>query len=187
VKKDKAILAYVKKLTGLQGLEIVKILSKNALTDEQIAEETGHDLKIVRRMLFTLYEHRLVSYTLERDKETGWMIYRWRVDFVDVDRHLVDDAYKLIATLEKWLDEEQNTVYYTCDNRCGRYTFDEASGRECGFAFVCPVCGQRLFYDDTSLLIDTVRNKISELKTDVHAIFYPENVNIFELAQTAEG
>jgi len=186
MKKDKATLAYLEKLVGLQGLEMVKRLSKNELTDQQIAEETDSELNTVRRTLSTLYEHRLAFYTLERDKETGWMLYHWRVDFKDIERRLADDAHKLISKLEKWLDGEQNTVYYTCDNHCSRYTFDMASGNACGYEFVCPVCKQSLHHDDTSKLTDTMQGKISELKIDAQAIFYPENVSIFELAQTEQ-
>jgi transcription initiation factor TFIIE subunit alpha len=186
VKKDKANLAYVEKLVGPQGLEMIKRLSKDGLTDQQIAQETDSNVNIVRRTLFTLYEHRLASYTIERDKETGWMLYHWHVDFGDVERRLADDAHKLISTLEKWLDGELNTVYYTCDNHCGRYTFDMASGSACGYEFVCPVCKQRLYHDDTDTLTGTMQGKIEELKTDVQAIFYPENLSIFELAQAEQ-
>ena len=186
MKKDKARLAYLEKLVGPQGLEIAKRLSNYGMTDQQIAAETAYELNVVRRTLFTLYEHHLVAYDLERDKETGWMLYRWRADFADIDRRLADDAHKLISRLEKWLDEEQNTVYYTCDNRCGRYTFEMASGQVCDYEFVCPICNQSLYYDDTSIETDTMQEKIDELRTDVLAIFYPENVSIFELAQTAE-
>ncbi len=186
VKKDKANLAYIEKLVGPQGLEMIKRLSTNGLTDQQIAQETDSNVNIVRRTLSTLYEHRLASYTIERDKETGWMLYHWHVDFEDVERRLADDAHKLISTLEKWLDGELNTIYYTCDNHCGRYTFDMASGSACGYEFVCPVCKQPLYHDDTSTLIGTMQGKINELKTDVPAIFYPENLSIFELAQTEQ-
>jgi transcription initiation factor TFIIE subunit alpha len=186
VKKDKANLAYLEKLVGPSGLEMIEGLSKNGLTDQQIAQETGTELNIVRRTLFTLYEHHLASYVLERDKETGWMLYRWNMDFADIERRLDDDAQKLISTLERWLDGELNTVYYTCDNHCSRFTFDMASGNACGYEFVCPVCKQSLYYDDTSKLTDTIQGKINELKTDVQAIFYLENSSIFELAQTEQ-
>ncbi len=186
MKKNKATLAYLEKLVGQQGLEMIKRLSENELTDLQIAQETDCNLNIVRQTLSTLYEHRLAFYKLERDKETGWMLYRWHVDFADIDRRLADDAHKLISTLEKWLDGELNTVYYTCDNHCSRYTFDVASSHVCGYKFVCPVCKQSLHHDDTSELTDTIQEKINELKTEVQAIFYPENVSIFELAQVEQ-
>ena len=186
MKKDKATLAYLEKLVGPQGLEMIERLPKNEMTDQQIAQETGSELNIVRRTLSTLYEHRLAFYTLERDKETGWMMYRWLVNFEDIEHRLADDAHKLVSKLEKWLEGELNTVYYTCDNHCGRYTFDMASGHACGYAFVCPVCKQNLYYDDTSKLTDAMQGKINELKTDVQAIFYPENLSIFELVQTEQ-
>jgi transcription initiation factor TFIIE subunit alpha len=186
VEKEKARLTYLEKVAGPEGLEIADRLSKNGLTDQQIAEETGYDLNSVRRTLFRLYEHLLVSYDLERDKKTGWMLYRWHVDFADIDRRLADDAHKHVSALEKWLDEEQHTVYYTCDNHCGRYTFEMASGELCGYEFVCPICKQSLYYEDTSALTDIVQLKIDELKTDALAIFYPENVSFFELALAGE-
>jgi transcription initiation factor TFIIE subunit alpha len=186
MKKDKAKLAYFEKLVGSQGLEMILRFSKSELTDQQIAQETGCNLNIVRRTLSTLYEHRLAFYTLERDKETGWMLYRWHVDFEDIERRLAADAHKLISKLEKWLDGELNTVYYTCDNHCNRYTFEMASGYTCGYEFVCPICKQSLYHDDTSKQTDAMQGKINELKTDEQAIFYPENLLIFELAQTEQ-
>ena len=186
MKKNIANLAYIEKLVGPQGLEIITRLTKDGLTDQQIAQETDSNVNVVRRTLLTLYEHRLASYTIERDQETGWMLYKWSVDFEDVDRRIADDAHKLISTLEKWLDGELNTIYYTCNNHCGRYTFEMASGSVCGYEFVCPVCKQHLYHDDTSILTGIMQGKINELKTDVQAIFYPENLSIFELAQTEQ-
>jgi transcription initiation factor TFIIE subunit alpha len=183
VQKDKAKLAYLEKLVGSQGLEMIERLSKNELTDLQMAQETGCSLNVVRRTLFTLYEHNLAFYTTERDKESGWMLYRWHLDLESVKHRLAADAHKLISNLEKWLDGELKTVYYTCDNHCARYTFEMASGYACGYEFVCPVCRQHLYHDDTSKLTDTMQGKIRDLKTDEEAIFYPENLSIFELAQ----
>jgi transcription initiation factor TFIIE subunit alpha len=186
VKIDKAKLAYLEKLVGPLGLEMIRRLSNNGLTDQQIAQETGSDLNIVRRTLFTLYERHLASYILERDKETGWMLYRWNVDFADIERRLADDALKLLSTLERWVDGELNTIYYTCNNHCSRYTFEMASGNTCGYEFVCPVCKESLYHDDKSNLVDNVQGKINEFKINVQAIFYPENLSMFELAQTEQ-
>jgi transcription initiation factor TFIIE subunit alpha len=186
VKKDKATLAYFEKMVGPQGLEMITRLSQNELTDQQIAQETGFDINMVRRTLSTLYEHRFAFYAVERDKETGWMLYRWHLDLEDIEHRLIADAQKLIAQLETWLDGELNTVYYTCDSRCDRYTFENASGYVCGYEFVCPTCKQRLYHDDSSTKTDNLREKINELKTDERAIFYPENLSIFELAKTLQ-
>jgi len=48
------------------------------------------------------------------------------------------------------------------------------------------VCKENLYHDDTSKLVNTVQGKINELKTNVQAIFYPENLSMFELAQTEQ-
>ncbi|HYA32531.1 MAG TPA: hypothetical protein VEG65_00835 [Candidatus Bathyarchaeia archaeon] len=187
MKKDKVIQTFLEKIVSLQGLEIFERLSHDELTDQELADQGGYDLPTVRKTLLTLYEHHLASYELEHDKESKRWSYRWHVDYADVERRITDDALRLVRTLERWLDEERNSVYYTCDNHCSRYSFEMASGPECGYAFVCPVCEHSLYYDDTTVLTDAVQGKIDELKTNAHAIFYPENVSFFELAQTAEG
>jgi transcription initiation factor IIE alpha subunit len=48
------------------------------------------------------------------------------------------------------------------------------------------VCKENLYYDDTSELVGTMQGKINELKTNVQSIFYPENLSVFELAQTEQ-
>jgi transcription initiation factor TFIIE subunit alpha len=186
MEKEKAKLAYLEKLVGSEGLEMIERLANKELTDQQIAQETDFNINIVRRTLSTLYEHRLAFYIVERDKETGWMLYIWHADFEDIESRLTADAHKLVSKLEKWLDGELNNVYYTCDNHCGRYTFEMASGCDCGYEFVCPICKQSLYHDNTSKLIETMQAKIDELKTDAQAIFYAENLAIFERAQAEQ-
>jgi transcription initiation factor IIE alpha subunit len=61
-----------------------------------------------------------------------------------------------------------------------------ASGCDCGYEFVCPICKQSLYHDNTSKLIETMQAKIDELKTDAQAIFYAENLAIFERAQAEQ-
>jgi transcription initiation factor TFIIE subunit alpha len=182
VKKDKIIQAYLLNLVGEPGVAMIEQLSTDELTDKEIATETSLDLNTVRRTLFTLYEHRLASYVQKRDKESGWMLYRWHIDLSDIQHHLESDAQKLIDELETWLTNEQINVYYTCENSCGRYTFEMASGYECGYEFICPVCKTSLHHQDNSNSIDAVQRKINELKVNLQAIFYPENLRILDSA-----
>jgi transcription initiation factor TFIIE subunit alpha len=179
VKTDKATKIYLENLVGEPGLAMIERLSTDELTDQDIATQTGSDLNTVRRTLFTLYEHRLASYVEERDKGTGWIVYRWHVDFSDIQRHVDEDARRLIARLQDRLEDELNNVYYTCENNCGRHVFAIASE----YLFVCPLCNAALNYQDNAALIDALEQKIDELKADAQAIFDPENLQVLQLAR----
>ncbi len=175
---EKAIAAYLQNLVGEAGLEVVEGLSYDTCTDEEIVNRTGAQLSTVRRTLFTLFAQGIAWYDEKRDKQSGWIVYHWHVDFDYIQRRLDEDAQKLIAKLEKRLSEELNNVYYTCDNNCARFVFELATEYE----FMCPVCNTALNYQDNEAVITALEGKISELKADVPAIFYPENLQILELA-----
>ena len=159
--RDIAVKGYLRNLVGDEGLEIVEKVPPGELTDEKIAEETGANLNTVRRTLYVLYENRLARYRRERDRDSGWLTYIWKVDFNDVERNLDEEAKELINRLEARVGFELHNVSYICENRCGRYLFDMASD----YGFLCPVCNMSLDHQDNSVLVDTIERKISELRT----------------------
>jgi transcription initiation factor TFIIE subunit alpha len=118
---DVAVRGYLKNLVGEDGLEMVGRASINELTDEKIAEETDANLNTVRRTLYILYENRLANYRRERDKDSGWLTYLWKVDLNEVERNVEEEAQKLVRRLETRLDFEAQNVCYTCENGCGRF------------------------------------------------------------------
>jgi transcription initiation factor TFIIE subunit alpha len=157
---DIAVRGYLKNLVGEDGLEMIERASINELTDEKIAEETDANLNTVRRTLYILYENRLANYRRERDKDSGWLTYLWKVDLSDIARNMQEEAQKLIRRLNTRLDFEGQNVCYTCENGCGRFLFEEASDND----FVCPVCQAGLDYQDSSVLVEAMRRKLEELK-----------------------
>jgi transcription initiation factor TFIIE subunit alpha len=157
---DVAVRGYLKNLVGDDGLEMIERASINELTDEKIAEETGSNLNTVRRTLYILYENRLANYRRERDKDSGWLTYLWKVDLSDISRNMDEEAQKLIRKLDTRLDFEGQSVCYTCENGCGRFLFETASD----YDFVCPVCQAGLDYQDSSVLVEAVRRKLEELR-----------------------
>ena len=158
---DVAVQGYLKNLVGEHGLEMIERVSPDELTDEKMAEETGSNLNTVRRTLYILYENRLANYRRERDKDSGWLTYLWRVDLSDIARNIDDEAQKLIRRLEARLDFEGQNVCYTCTNGCGRFLFETASD----YDFVCPFCQTSLDHQDSSILIEALRAKLEELKS----------------------
>ena len=61
------------------GKLIEHLKSVNEITDDEIANKTGIRLNIVRRILYKLYDHSLVSLRRTRDPKTGWFIFHWKL------------------------------------------------------------------------------------------------------------
>jgi predicted transcriptional regulator len=49
------------------------------ITDDEIANKTGIRLNSVRKILYKLYDHSLVSLRRTRDPKTGWFIFHWKL------------------------------------------------------------------------------------------------------------
>jgi transcription initiation factor TFIIE subunit alpha len=65
---------------GEEALTIVKTLMKlNEATDEQIANESTIRLNTIRKVLYKLYDHALVSAKRVQDEKTGWYIFYWKL------------------------------------------------------------------------------------------------------------
>ncbi|MCS7131322.1 MAG: transcription factor, partial [Hadesarchaea archaeon] len=68
------------RIAGENGYEVAAALAKGEATDEELAKRTGIRINLVRRILYDLYENRVVSYRRIRDEDSGWYIYYWRME-----------------------------------------------------------------------------------------------------------
>ncbi len=157
---DPVIKGYFINLVGEEGFKVVQNMPEGEVTDEKIAEVTGVLLNIVRRTLFILYENRLAVYRRERDTDSGWLTYLWQLDLSNLNSQLELEAKKLLRNLKSKLQFEEGKVFYICENKCGRYLFEDAAEME----FICPVCGGKLEYLDSEKLIKALKRRISELE-----------------------
>ncbi len=135
-------------------------MPKGEVTDEKIAEATGVLLNIVRRTLFILYENRLAVYRRERDTDSGWLTYLWKLDLDNVESQLELESKKLLRNLRAKLEFELDKVFYLCEKQDGRFLFEQAAELE----FKCPICGGELRYEENTPAITALKQRIHELE-----------------------
>lgn len=157
---DPVIQSYLIKLVGEEGLKVVLKMPEDEVTDENIAHTTGVLLNIVRRTLFILYENRLASYRRERDTDSGWLTYLWKLDLGDLNRQLELESVKLLKNLKVKLEFEEDKLFYVCEKQCARFLFEAAIE----FEFTCPVCGGELTFEENEPVIKALKQRISELE-----------------------
>ena len=77
---DEELIKIANLFGGEEAVTVVKSLKKiGEATDEIIANDCGIRLNTVRKVLYKLYDHGLVSCTRVRDEKTGWFIFYWRL------------------------------------------------------------------------------------------------------------
>jgi transcription initiation factor TFIIE subunit alpha len=165
VLSNKATRGYIYKLVGNEGIDIVeKMLEKvpdKEVTDEKIAEISGINLNLVRKTLYILYENHLALYRRERDKDSGWLTYLWKLDLENTGNMLKNETRKLIKKLERRLEFENSEFYICSENPPHRLLFDYAMDSN----FTCPVDGSPMVYYDNSEEKMALQDRIDRLKS----------------------
>jgi len=157
---DPVIKGYLINLVGEEGYKVVSNMPEGEVTDEKIAQATGVLLNIVRRTLFILYENRLANYRRERDTDSGWLTYLWKLDLSNLNRQLEIEAKKLLKNLKTKLEFEEDKVFYLCEKQDGRFLFEVAAELE----FKCPLCGGDLIYQENESVIHGLKQRIIQLE-----------------------
>ncbi len=167
VLENTAIRGYIQKLVGDEGMKIVEKMLENApdkeVTDEKIQVISGINLNLVRKTLYILYENHLALYRRERDKDSGWLTYLWKLDLENAENMLKNETRKLIRKLERRLEFENNEFYVCDDEPHHRILFDYAMDAN----FTCPVDGSPMAYYDNSEEKQALQNRIEKLKTAI--------------------
>lgn len=154
------VVECLKQTAGEHGYTVAKTILNEELTDDEIAKKTDMRLNLVRRILYDLYDNRVVSYRRVRDESSGWYIYYWKVepnrafDNVNANRRL------LLQKLEEQLEREKDSMFFICNSRCPKVAFDVAAEND----FKCIKCSGKLEHYDNSGFIFSLEHRVQVLK-----------------------
>lgn len=154
---------------GEEAVQVVMVLSKRGeATDDEILNdlnETGIKLNNVRKALFKLYNHSIVQCDRLRDEQTGWFIFRWRLQPDQFEGFIKNQKRKILRILKNRLAYEKNSEFYYCGTPGERrVTFEDAME----MVFRCPQCGKKLERHDNKDIIKALSDKIEQLEKECH-------------------
>lgn len=163
VLSDKEAKQFLQEILGEEGLDVVRALIDREATDEELAEETGLKLNMVRKMLYKLYDYRLASYVRTKDKEIGWYVYTWKLDLARVFEILAVRKRRILEELAKKLEFETTHVFFSCKKDNSKVPFDIASETN----FKCPQCDAIMDFTDNSGTVASLEEEITRLKKEI--------------------
>lgn len=147
------------------NLPIVQALNDGIETDEEIANETGIKLNIVRKILYRLYDMGIASYKRSKDPETQWFTYSWKFEKEEIINRIIKDSENYLNMLNEELYHEENNMFFICPQGHVRLDFDEASDYE----FLCPACGEELEFQDNTETIEQIKEDIKMVESNFNS------------------
>ena len=162
---DEELIKIANLFGGEEAVTVVKSLKKiGEATDEIIANDCGIRLNTVRKVLYKLYDHGLVSCTRVRDEKTGWFIFYWRLQPDQLDAFIRSRKKRALDKLKQRLDFEKNHSFFICKTDPDvRVTFEEAMET----SFKCGKCGNQLDSTDNAGLITGVEARVQKLEAEL--------------------
>ncbi|MEM3607382.1 MAG: transcription factor [Candidatus Bathyarchaeia archaeon] len=150
---------------GEDAVKVIKALLKlGEATDDVIAAETGVKLNDVRKILYRLYDHALISSNRGRDPKQGWFIFYWRLQPDQLEAFIKSRKMRVLEKLKQRLEYERSHSFFEC-GKCPseRFTFEEALET----AFMCSKCGGHLESVDNSRIIAYLERKVEEIEGEI--------------------
>lgn len=157
---NKKIEEIMLSILGEEGLPLVKELSgKENVSEFDLATKIKKDIKIVRKLLYLLYNHNLIKFTRKKDKQKGWYIYYWTLIPENIRFNYFKRKKELLERLKHKINSENSELYFICPNNCVRLNFDQSVD----FGFHCPECGELISQDDN-------KERVKKLLKDITLI-----------------
>ncbi len=170
---QKKIEEIVLSILGAEGLPLVKELSgKQNISEFELADKLKKDIKIVRKMLYLLYNHNLVSFIRKKDKIKGWYIYYWTLLPESIKFNYVKRKRELLALLQQRLEAEGTELFFICPTKCVRLNFDQSMD----FEFHCPECGELMSQDGNTEKLETLRKRIADIHEELKELMEKRKV-----------
>ncbi len=162
---DETLVKVAEVLGQEEAIEIIYTLKDaGEITDDQIANKTGIRLNSVRKILYKLYDHSLVSLRRSRDENTGWFIFHWKLQPDQLEGFITNQKKHVLQKLDARLSYEKNHDFYYCGTPgCRRVPFEEAME----LIFRCPTCSKPMMHFDNGKVVDVLSRKIGQLRTEL--------------------
>lgn len=125
-------------LAGENTLNVIKEFDKE-MSDEELARKTKIKVSEVRAVLNKMHSGGLVSYTRNRDKDSGWYSYLWKLNTTKMEEILPKAEQERNAESGEEATEGEHYICRIC-NPDKKVPFDRASE----LLFKCEVCGSSL-------------------------------------------
>ena len=133
-------------------------------TDDEIANKTAIRLNSVRKILYKLYDHSLVSLRRTRDPKTGWFIFHWKLQPSQLEGFILSQKRRVLEKLCVRLEYERNHDFYFCNSaECKRVPFEEAVE----LVFHCSVCGKPLAHSGNDHMVSRLSEKVDILRKEL--------------------
>jgi len=163
---DDATLMKVATALGEEdAVKLIEILKNSGeITDDEIANKTAIRLNLVRKILYKLYDHSLVSLRRTRDPKTGWFIFHWRLQPDQLEGYILSQKRRVLEKLSVRLEYEKNHDFYFCNTPgCKRVPFEEAVE----LVFHCSTCGKPLEHCANEALVEKLGTKVELLRKEL--------------------
>jgi len=133
-------------------------------TDDAIANITSIRLNFVRKILYKLYDHSLVSLRRTRDPKTGWFIFHWKLQPKQLEGFILSQKRRVLEKLDIRLKYEKNNDFYYCGTiGCNRIPFGDAVE----LVFQCPTCNTPLSHCENGKIVENLSKKVEQLRKEL--------------------
>jgi transcription initiation factor TFIIE subunit alpha len=154
-------------ILGEEGMPLIDALSgKENVSEFDLATKIKKDIKIVRRMLYMLYNYNLVAFTRKKDKQKGWYVYYWTLLPDSIRFNYIKRRKELLESLKGQLLTEEKELFFVCPENCVRLTFDQGMD----FEFHCPECGELISQDNSEGRIRGIKKTIDQIEKELSSI-----------------
>lgn len=162
---DETLMKVAEVLGQEEAIKIIYTLKDaGEVTDDQIANKTGIRLNSVRKILYRLYDHSLVSLRRSRDENTGWFIFHWKLQPDQLEGFITNQKRHVLQKLDTRLGYEKNHDFYYCGTPgCRRLPFEEAVE----LVFRCPTCNKPMMHFDNGKMVEVLSRKVDQLRKEL--------------------
>jgi transcription initiation factor TFIIE subunit alpha len=162
---DATLLKVATAVGDEEAVKLIEVLKNpNEITDDEIANKTGIRLNAVRKILYKLYDHSLVSLRRTRDPKTGWFIFHWKLQPDQLEGFILSQKRRVLEKLNTRLEFEKNHDFFFCYTPgCKRLPFEEAVE----VVFRCPTCSKPLMHYENDKIMEALTKKVETLRKEL--------------------
>ncbi|MDR2202861.1 MAG: transcription factor [Nitrososphaerota archaeon] len=162
---DATLMKVASALGEDEAIRLIEHLkSIDETTDDEIANKTAIRLNNVRKILYKLYDHSLVSLRRTRDPKTGWFIFHWKLQPDQLEGFILSQKRRVLEKLCVRLEYEKNHDFYFCNSAdCKRIPFEEAVEQ----VFHCNTCDKPLAHCENEHMINKLAEKVEILRKEL--------------------